>query len=248
MKAHLKKVDVHEWHVEDNAFWETAARIIAIKNLSLSIPCLLLAFAVWMIWSIIIVQMQNLGLSFDPDPATNKALFYTLPAIAGLAGATFRIPNSFLIGIGGGRNVISLTTVLLIVPTLGAGIALQNKETPYLVFAIFAALSGFGGGNFACSMSNISFFYPKRLQGTALGLNAGLGNFGVTTMQILVPLVMTAGIFGGESMTLVNSRGTLIGKIAAGTETYIHNAGYVWLVLLIPLVIVGWLRMNNIIT
>src|SRR3989338_9301316 len=144
MKAHLKKVDVHEWHVEDNAFWETAARIIAIKNLSLSIPCLLLAFAVWMIWSIIIVQMQNLGFVFDPDPATNKALLYTLPAIAGLAGATFRIPNSFLIAIGGGRNVIFIKTALLLIPTLGAGIALQNMNTPYMVFAVLAALSGFG--------------------------------------------------------------------------------------------------------
>ena len=156
-------INIPHWHVEDSTFWETTGQKIATKNLIISIPCLLLAFAVWMIWSIIIVQMQNLGFSFHPDPATNKALFYTLPAIAGLAGATFRIPNSFLIGIGGGRNVVSLTTALLILPTLGAGIALQNRETPYLIFAIFAALSGFGGGNFASSMSNITFFFPKRL-------------------------------------------------------------------------------------
>jgi len=95
-------------------------------------------------------------------------------------------------------------------------------------------------------MSNISFFFPKKQQGLALGLNAGLGNFGVTTMQIVVPLFMTFGVFGGDSMTLLNTSGTLIGKIPAGSETYIHNAGFVWLLLLVPLAVFGWFGMNNI--
>jgi len=197
-------------------------------------------------WGMIIVQMKKLGFTLGMPhgtPAEMKAineLLWTLPAIAGLAGATLRIPNSFLIAIGGGRNVIFLTTSFLLIPAVGAGIALRNVETPFLVFAVLAATSGFGGGNFASSMSNISFFFPKKVQGMSLGLNAGLGNFGVTTMQILVPLVMTMGIFGGDPMTLVNSSGTLIGKIPAGTDTYIHNAGYVWLLLLVPLAFFGW--------
>ena len=109
-----------------------------------------------------------------------------------------------------------------------------------------ALLSGIGGGNFASSMSNISFFFPKRVQGYSLGMNAGLGNFGVTTMQILVPLVMTVSLFGGDPLTLQNTSGTLIGKIPAGTETFIHNAGLIWVVILIPLVIAAWVGMNNI--
>ena len=124
--------------------------------------------------------------------------------------------------------------------------ALQNPDTPLWQFQILAFLSGIGGGNFASSMSNISFFFPKKIQGYALGMNAGLGNFGVTTMQILIPLVMTFGLFGGEPMILENTSGTLIGKIPAGTETYIQNAGFVWLVFLVPLAIAGWLGMNNI--
>jgi len=108
-----------------------------------------------------------------------NSLYYTLPAIAGLAGATLRIPNSFLIGIGGGRNVIFITTVLLLIPAIGTGFALQDVNTSYITFAILAGLSGFGGGNFASSMSNISYFFPKRMQGTSLGLNAGIGNLGV---------------------------------------------------------------------
>jgi len=132
------------------------------------------------------------------------------------------------------------------IPAIGAGLALQDMNTPLWQFQLLALLSGIGGGNFASSMSNISFFYPKKQQGLALGLNAGLGNFGVTTMQILVPLSMTFGLFGGGSMTLQTASGTLIGKIPAGTETYLQNAGFVWLLFLVPLAIAGWFGMNNI--
>lgn len=231
--------DIREWNPEDDGFWESKGKSIANRNLWISIPSLLSGFAVWLYWGIITVQMLNLGFPFA------KAELFTLAAIAGLTGATLRIPNSFFIRIAGGRNTIFFTTALLMIPAIGAGIALQDKNTPLWVFQILAFLSGFGGGNFASSMSNISFFFPKRMQGLALGLNAGLGNAGVTTMQIVVPLVMTFGIFGGEAMILENTSGTLIGKIPAGTETYIHNAGFVWLLLLIPLAFAGWFGMNN---
>ncbi len=232
--------DIREWNPEDSRFWESKGKKIANRNLWISIPSLLCGFAVWLYWGIITVQMLNLGFPFT------QAQLFTLAAIAGLTGATLRIPSSFFIRIAGGRNTIFFTTALLMIPAIGTGIALQDKDTPLWVFQVLAFLSGFGGGNFASSMSNISFFFPKRMQGLALGLNAGLGNAGVTTMQILIPLVMTFGIFGGESMILENTSGTLIGKISAGSETWIHNAGYVWLVLLIPLAFAGWFGMNNI--
>ncbi|MBT4760657.1 MAG: MFS transporter [Bdellovibrionaceae bacterium] len=231
--------NIEKWDVENEEFWESKGKKIANRNLWISIPSLLCGFAVWLFWGIITVQMLNLGFDFT------KAELFTLMAIAGLSGATLRIPSTFFIRIAGGRNTIFFTTALLMVPAIGAGIALQDKNTPLWIFQTLALLSGFGGGNFASSMSNISFFYPKRVQGTSLGLNAGLGNFGVTTMQILVPLAMTIGLFGGDSMTLVNGSGTLIGKIPAGTETYIHNAGYIWLLFLIPLAVFGWFGMNN---
>ena len=234
--------DLKKWEVEDSDFWESSGKKIANRNLWISIPSLLGGFAVWMMWGIITVQMLNLGFPFS------QIELFTLMAIAGLAGATLRIPSTFFIRIAGGRNTIFFTTALLMIPAVGAGFALQDKATPLWVFQLLALLSGFGGGNFASSMSNISFFFPKRVQGTSLGLNAGLGNFGVTTMQILVPLVMTAGIFGGGAMILENSSGTLIGKIPAGTDTFIHNAGFVWLILLIPLAFAGWFGMNNIVT
>jgi NNP family nitrate/nitrite transporter-like MFS transporter len=235
--------DIHKWDIEDPDFWESEGKKIANRNLWISIPSLLCGFAVWLYWGIITVQMLNLGFPYE------KSELFTLMAIAGLTGATLRIPSSFFIRLCGGRNTIFFTTVLLIIPAFGTGIALQDKNTPFWIFQILALLSGFGGGNFASSMSNISFFFPKKVQGLALGLNAGLGNFGVTTMQILIPLSMTFGLFGtmgGESMVLEATSGTLVGKIAAGTETYIQNAGFLWLVFLIPLAVFGWFGMNNI--
>jgi NNP family nitrate/nitrite transporter-like MFS transporter len=157
---------ITEWEVERAEFWRRKGSAVAFRNLLISIPCLLFAFAIWLYWSIIIVQMQNLNFPFS------TAQLYTLPAIAGLAGATLRIPNSFMIAISGGRNVIAVTTALLMVPAVGVGIALQDMQTSYAAFAALAALSGIGGGAFASSMSNISFFFPKRMQGLSLGLNA----------------------------------------------------------------------------
>ena len=236
--------DIRQWNVEDEQFWESTGKKIANRNLWISIPSLLCGFAVWMMWGIITVQMLNLGFPFS------QSELFTITAIAGLTGATLRIPSTFFIRIAGGRNTIFFTTALLMLPAIGAGIFLQSKETPLWIFQLLAFLSGIGGGNFASSMSNISFFFPKKVQGTSLGLNAGLGNFGVTTMQILVPLVMTFALFGpmsGSPLTLINTSGTLIGKIPTGSQTWIQNAGFVWLLLLIPLAFLGWFKMNNIV-
>lgn len=237
--------NIKDWNPEDPKFWESTGKSIAYRNLLISVPSLLNGFAIWLMWGIIAVQMLNLGFPFS------KEEMFTLTAISGLAGATLRIPASFFIRIAGGRNTIFLTTALLMIPAIGTGIALQDKTTPLWVFQLLALLSGIGGGNFACSMSNISTFFPKRLQGTALGINAGLGNFGVTTMQIVIPLVMTTGVFAavaGGSMELVKDSGWIFGKILAGTPTYIQNAGFVWLLLLVPLAFLGFFGMNNLLT
>jgi NNP family nitrate/nitrite transporter-like MFS transporter len=234
--------DIDDWRPEDERFWESTGKRIAYRNLLLSVPALLCGFAVWGMWGIVTVQMLNLGFPFT------QAELFTLTAIAGIAGATMRIPASFLIRVAGGRNTIFLTTAMLLAPAIGTGIALQHKDWPLWAFQLMALWSGVGGGNFASSMSNISTFFPKRLQGTALGINAGIGNFGVTTMQIVIPLVMTVGLFGsygGEAMTLVKDSGWIFGKIAAGTPTYIQNAGFAWVLSLVPLSILCWFGMNN---
>jgi len=240
--AQTASADVLDWRPEDDAFWESTGKKIAYRNLWLSVPALLCGFAVWGMWGIITVQMLNLGFPFT------QAELFTLTAIAGISGATMRIPASFLIRLAGGRNTIFLTTAMLLAPAIGTGIALQHKDWPLWAFQLMALWSGVGGGNFASSMSNISTFFPKRLQGTALGINAGIGNFGVTTMQVVIPLVMTMslfGSFGGDPMTLLKDSGWILGKIKAGTPTWIQNAGFAWVLSLVPLSILCWFGMNN---
>lgn len=234
------------WEPEDNEFWEEHGKSLATRNLWISIPNLLLGFAVWIIWSVVIVSIQSLH---DADPTQfafsdlgdltsteYKVILYSLPAVAGLAGATLRIPNSFMISISGGRNVIASTTLLLLLPMAALGIALQDPNVSFLTLIIIAAVSGVGGGAFASSMSNISFFFPKRVQGTSLGLNAGLGNVGVSVMQLLVPIVISVKLFGfltGDGYT-------------DGSDTiYIQNAGLVWVPLCAIFLLAAWFKMSN---
>ena len=228
--------DMTAWDPENTKQWDTWGKRVGWRNLMLSVPALACGFGVWMYWSIITTQMQKLGIAFDPDPGRNKELLYVLMSIAGLSGATLRIPNSFFIALSGGRNVISVTTALLILPALGVGLALQDPKTSYATYTILAGLSGFGGGAFASSMSNISAFFPKRMQGLALGLNAGVGNLGVSLMQVLIPWVMSVGLFGalgGE------------GRVFSGGVSFIQNAGLVWVPILAVLAIAAWLGMDN---
>jgi MFS transporter, NNP family, nitrate/nitrite transporter len=234
------------WDPEDESFWEPTGKKIANRNLWISIPNLLLGFSIWLFWGMIIVRMQGLhdahpnlfNFTFGNDGVplmgdAYRALLYTLPAVAGLAGATTRIPNSFMIAICGGRNVKTMTSLLLILPALGTGMALSNPGTPFGVFIVLAALSGIGGGAFASSMSNISFFFPKRMQGLSLGLNAGLGNLGVAAMQLGIPVAITFGLFGGPSHEL------------KGNPIWLQNAGFMWVPLLAFFAILAWLLMNN---
>ncbi len=239
-------VNLKKWDVEDESFWEQTGKKIANRNLWISIPNLLLGFSVWIYWGVIVGLIQGLhdvdatlfAFSFGNNgiPLTGssyKAVLYTLPAVAGLVGATTRIPNSFMIAICGGRNVKFMTALLSILPALGAGFALQDPSTPFMTFIILAGLSGVGGGAFASSMSNISFFFPKRMQGLTLGLNAGIGNLGVAVMQVTIPLVITFGIFGGES------------HILRGNPIWIHNAAMIWVPILAFFGILAFLFMNN---
>ncbi|RLD41251.1 MAG: NarK/NasA family nitrate transporter [Bacteroidetes bacterium] len=248
----MSKINLSVWNVEDENFWNSTGKKIASKNLWISIPALLLAFAVWIMWSIIATKLKAFGFNFgmitaemNPAQIAEKlkeinSLYYTLPAIAGLAGATLRIPNSFLIGLGGGRNVIFFTTLLLLIPAIGVGFALQDVNTSYMTFAVYAALSGFGGGNFSSSMSNISFFFPKRMQGTSLGLNAGIGNLGVGVMQKTIPWIIGFSFFGAVGA----DGGVVVGEALSGLQ----NAGWVWVPLLSIATVAAFIGMNNVIT
>ena len=222
---------IDDWRPEDPAFWQSRGKAIATRNLWISIPNLLLAFSVWMVWSVVIAKLPSAGFKFTTDE-----LFW-LAALPGLSGATLRIFYSFMVPIVGGRLWTTLTTASLIIPAMGIGYAVQSADTPYLIFLVLALLCGFGGGNFASSMSNISFFFPKREKGNALALNAGLGNLGVSVMQFLIPLVITVGVFGaigGESQAVDDT-----------TRLWLQNAGFIWVPFLIVSALAAWFGMND---
>jgi NNP family nitrate/nitrite transporter-like MFS transporter len=189
-----------EWNPEDEQFWQTKGRRIARRNLWISIPALLLAFSVWMVWSVVVARLPAIGFDFS------QGQLFWLAALPGLSGATLRIFYSFMVPIFGGRLWTTLSTASLLLPAMGIGYAVQNPDTPFLIFLVLALLCGLGGGNFASSMANISFFYPKAEKGNALALNAGLGNLGVSVMQFVVPLVITMGVFGALGLHVFFAR------------------------------------------
>jgi MFS transporter, NNP family, nitrate/nitrite transporter len=249
----MGKVNIKDWNVEDESFWNSTGKKIANRNLWSSIPALLLAFSIWIMWGVLIKYMKEFGFTFGmleglvqgTEEYISKlkeinSLYYTLPAIAGLSGATLRLPNSFLISLGGGRNVIFVTTALLLIPAIGTGMALSDINSSYMFFAIMALLSGFGGGNFASSMSNISFFFPKKIQGYALGMNAGLGNLGVGVMQKVIPLAVTISLFGGTAGTIATAKGAPFEGL--------QNAAWVWVPLIALATLGAFFGMNNVST
>ncbi len=223
------------WRPDDDAFWAATGRRVARRNLLLSMPPLLLAFAVWVVWSVIVVELPAIGFKFS----TNQ-LFW-LAALPGLSGAMFRALYSFVVPIFGGRNWTIWSTTMLLLPTLWIGFAVQDPGTNYAVFAAIALLCGLGAGNFSSSMANISFFYPKRLQGTALGLNAGVGNLGVGLAQLIAPIAMYGGallVLGGRAQT----------RVVDGTTAsiWVQNAGFIWVPLIVLAVLAAWFGMDNI--
>jgi MFS transporter, NNP family, nitrate/nitrite transporter len=225
---------IADWHPEDEAFWATTGQRIAKRNLWISIPALFLAFAVWMVWSVVVVKLNQVGFAFS------EAELFWLAALPALSGATLRIFYSFTVPIFGGRNWTTISTASLLLPAIGIGLAVQNPETPFFVFVLLALLCGFGGGNFASSMANINYFYPKSQKGTALGLNAGIGNLGVSGMQFLVPIVIAASVLGplgGGGQTEVTAAGT--------RDIWLQNAGFIWVPFIIVMTVLAWFGMNN---
>lgn len=222
---------IGEWHPEDPAFWTTIGSRVANRNLAISIPSLLLAFAIWMMFSAVTVSLPQIGFKF-----TTNELFW-LAALPGFLGATLRIFYSFVVPLVGGRRWTAISTASLLIPAVWIGFAVQDLATPYWHFMAIAILCGLGGGNFASSMSNISFFFPRAKQGYALGMNAGLGNVGVSVTQFVIPLVISAGVFGpllgGPQFT------------ASGQQVYLQNGGFVWVPFIILCSLAAWFGMND---
>ncbi|UII56980.1 MFS transporter [Cytobacillus spongiae] len=222
---------ITNWNPEDSHYWEAEGKKHAKRNLWISVFALMLAFIVWQIWSVTAVRLNDVGFEF-----TASELF-TLAALPGLVGATFRIFFTFMPGIVGGRNWTVISTGALLIPAIGIGIAVQNPETSFFTMALLAALCGIGGGNFSSSMANISPFFPKKEKGTANGINAGLGNIGVSIVQFVTPIIISVPWLG---MLTGGAK-----KLPDGSEIFIQNAAFVWVIPIVIVTIISFFGMDN---
>lgn len=206
------------WDPENHAQWEGEGRRIAARNLRWSIFAEFLGFVVWQLWSIVVVQLPKAGFQFD------TAQIFWLISMPSLVGATLRLPYTFMVPKFGGRNWTIVSALLLLIPAIGLALCVSNPDTPFGTMLFVAALAGFGGGNFASSMANITFFYPQREKGWALGLNAAGGNLGASVSQLIVPIAITIGAAATLNLPL---------------------AGWIWVPLIVVAAVGAAYRMDN---
>lgn len=224
-----------EWAPEDETFWETTGKRIAWRTLWVTTANLTMAFAVWFLVSALVVRLPNVG--FD---LSTSQLFW-LAAMPGLAGGTLRIVHTFLTPVFGTRKVVSASSVLLLVPLIGLFVAVKDPSTPYWVLLLLAFLAGLGGGNFSSFMPSTSLFFPKRLQGTALGLQAGIGNFGVSLVQFVTPWIIGFAAFGA----VVGGPQTF-SKDDVTKDIWLQNAAFVWIPLVAVLSVLAWFMLRSV--
>ena len=217
---------ISEWNPEDEAFWESKGKFIAVRNLVWSILAEHLGFSIWLIWSIVATKLPQAGFPYTTDQ------LFQLVALPGLVGSLMRFPYTFAVPKFGGRNWTIVSALLLFIPTIALAVFVTRPDTPFWLMAVVAATAGLGGGNFASSMANISFFYPDRRKGWALGLNAAGGNIGVSSVQLLTPILMGVGLLNLYQATPVGG-------------VYLQNAGLMWVLPLCVAIFGAIFFMNN---
>lgn len=231
------KTWLEQWTPEDPQFWEAQGKQQAWKTLWTTTATLTLSFATWFMISAIVVKLPGIGFTFS-----TQELFW-LAAMPGLAGGTLRVVHTFLIPIYGSRHVITASTLMKLIPCLGLGLAVMNTETPYWVFLVLAFLAGFGGGDFSSHMPSTSLFFPKRLQGTALGIQAGIGNFGVSLAQFMTPVVIGIATYGAAQTFSVKNK---TGEVIATKEIFLQSAAFWYVPFLIILAFLSWRVLRSI--
>ena len=218
---------ISDWDPEDGKFWEATGKRIAQRNLIWSIVAEHLGFSIWLVWSIVATKLPQAGFHYTTDQ------LFQLVAVPGLIGSLMRFPYTFAVTTFGGRNWTIFSAAVLFLPVTLLAYFVGQPDTPFWLMLLVAATAGLGGGNFASSMANISFFYPDRMKGWALGLNAAGGNIGVSGVQLLTPILMG---FGFVSLYLADP---------GENGLYLQNAGLMWLLPLTIAVIGAYLFMNN---
>jgi NNP family nitrate/nitrite transporter-like MFS transporter len=232
-RANTRRRWIDHWEPENERFWETTGRRIARRNLIFSIFAEHVGFSIWVLWTIVVINLANVGITMSLSEQ------FWLTALPNLIGSGLRIPYTFAVPRFGGRLWTCTSASLLLIPTLLLAIVVPSgwlagldHDTQFLVLMACAATAGFGGGNFSSSMANISFFYPEKRKGFALGLNAAGGNLGVAVAQLLVPLVIIVGVPAAAV------------KLPAH-DVHLSYAGLMWLPLIVAAALGAWLYMDS---
>lgn len=229
---------LEKWTPEDEGFWSETGSKIAWRTLIVTTITLTLSFATWFMMSAIVVKLPGIGFKF-----TTSQLFW-LAAMPGLAGGTLRIIHTFLLPIFGTRKIVTIATFLKLIPCIGIGLAIMNPETPFWLFMILAFSAGFGGGDFSSYMPSTSVFFPKRLQGTALGIQAGIGNFGVSLAQFVTPLIIGFAMIGGSQVFQTVNPNTK--EVTSISNIFLQNAAFWYVPLLIIFGILSWIMLKSV--
>jgi NNP family nitrate/nitrite transporter-like MFS transporter len=228
---------LQRWEPENERFWTSGGSRIAWRTLTITTLNLTMAFMAWFLVSALVVRLPQIGFKF-----TATQLFW-LAAMPGLAGGTLRLIHMFLTPMYGTRHVVTLSTLSLLVPLVGWFFAVQDPTTPFWQLMLLAFLAGLGGGNFSSFMPSTSLFFPKRLQGTALAIQAGIGNFGVSIVQFVTPWIIGFAMLGGAAFMGDSQTMT---KGGVQSQVYLQNAA-AWMV---PFVVVfgasAWLMLKSV--
>lgn len=216
MNYSSRKEILANWQPDNEVFWNKYGKKIANQNLTVSTIALTLSFCIWVLWATIAAHLNSIGFHFTVDQ------LFTLAAFPGLFGATFRFLYTYMPSIFGGKNWTFFCTAILLIPLFGLGAAIKDPATPYSVFCIYLALIGLAGSNFSSSVANIGSFFPMNKRGTALGINAGIGNLGVSVVYFVAPFVigtaLFAPLFGGPETA------------SNGKLWFLQNAVYIWII------------------
>ncbi|MDZ4230337.1 MAG: MFS transporter [Dehalococcoidales bacterium] len=226
---------VKKWEPEDSQFWKETGGKIAWRTLTITTLALVLSFATWFLMSALVVRLPSIGFQY------NEMQLFWLAAMPGLAGGTFRILHTFLIPIFGTRHVITIATLLKLFPVVGIGLAVMNPQTPFWLFLALAFSAGLGGGDFSSHMPSTSLFFPKRRLGTALGIQAGIGNFGVTITQFVTPWIIGVAAFGA-----VVGGSQVFTKGEVTSNVWLQNAAFVYAPLLMVMGILAWIFLRSV--
>lgn len=226
-----------KWEPENPAFWAKDGSGRAWTTLTITTLNLTMAFIVWFMVSALVVRLPQIGFQFTPSQ-----LFW-LAAMPGLAGGSLRLIHMFLTPMYGTRHVVTLSTLSLLIPLIGWFYAVQNPQTPFWLLMVWAFMAGLGGGNFSSFMPSTSMFFPKRLQGTALAIQAGIGNFGVSIVQFVTPWIIGFGLMGGAAW--VGGSQTLT-KGEVVSQVFLQNAPLVMIPFVVVFGISAWLMLKSI--